>query len=129
MIRKEPNKNYINIEPLERIIRLPYHPREDLGRVEHSLDWSLSAKGPQTFFRTNPKEESARVDSWYEARTGEITRAEQAFRQRLEAARKEGTLNQENYMRAIFDLQSPMSPFGKARQEAHENYQKERKFV
>ena len=128
MIGTKPHKNYINVEPLERIIKIPYDPRDDLRRVEHSLDWYLNAK-PFFNFNVNSQETAARVDSWYEARTGEITRAEQSFRQRLEAARKAGTLDESDYMRAIMDLQSPMSHFGKARQEALEIYQKERKFV
>lgn len=39
MIPTEPNKTYINREPLERIIRTPYDANADLDRFEHSLDW------------------------------------------------------------------------------------------
>ena len=115
----EQNQTKLNInrEPLDRLIKIPYDARADLSRIENSLEWSLSAKGPQTFFKTNSyRGEAARFDSWYESRTAEIARAEQAFRQRLEAARKSGTLDQSDYIRAVMDLESPSSPFRRARQ-------------
>lgn len=126
MIKTEPNKTYINREPLENIMRIPYDAREDLDRMEHSLDWSLNAK-PLFNFNTNSEENTARVQSWHDARLAEIASAQQRYQQRLEQARKSGAIDASDYSRALMDLHCPTNPFEKARRDANEVYRKESK--
>ncbi len=114
---------------LEIIIKPHYDPRYELERATRNLDWSFNAKEPQTFFKTTSEEEAARLDSWYKSRVGEIAREEQAFRQRLDAARKSRAIDEIDHMKAIMNLESLTSPFERARQEARESYHKIRKFV
>ncbi len=128
MIEMKPNQNYINEKPLETIIKPNYDTHDDLKIARHNLDWSFDAKGPQTFFKTTPEEEAAKVDSWYQGRLGEIATEEQAYRQRLANAEKSGAIDSSEANKLLMDLHFPTNPFQKARREASETYHKERKF-
>ena len=107
------------------IINQHYDPCDDLKSVEHQLDWSFQAK-PMFSFNRNSEENAARVDAWYESRLAEIAKEEQAYRQRLEDARKSGAIGEDEYMKATMEIGHPLDIFDRARQEAREIYLKER---
>ncbi|OYT41837.1 hypothetical protein B6U80_00280 [Candidatus Pacearchaeota archaeon ex4484_26] len=111
-----------NKEHIETILKEHYDPREDRERVVRNLMFSGFTKPPL-------KRDAAVLDSWYRHRVGEIAREEQTYRQRLEQARKEGNIDETEYIRAIMDLGTSSCPFRKARQEASELYSKERKLI
>ena len=113
-----------------RLIRFPFDPQEELYRVKERLIYfSFSARFQEGNFRTTPEDEAKRVDSWHESRMQEIDGEERTFRQRLDDARRSGSINPGDYMRALIDVRSLLSPFEMARSEARRTYQAHKRFI
>ena len=127
MIETKQNKTYTNREHLEKMMRISYNPREDLDRIEHSLDRSLNSKPRFNFIACTPEEKIARTDAWYDARIMEIRSAEQQYRQGITQAERTGTITTSEANRLLVDLSSPFPTnlFERARREAEELYRKE----
>ncbi len=114
-------------EPSTSILVGKFDARDEMYQAAQRLKLTM-IKPMQSVFIRSPEEEARSAKQQLDRTIAEIDLAQQRYTGRLESAKKEGSVNNENYSRATMDILSSFSPFERMREEAREAYRKIVKF-
>ena len=106
-----------------------FDARDEMDRAVRTLELTMiKPMQSQSNLIRKPEEEARIAKQQYDKTLAQIDLAQQRYMERLEQAKKEGVVENDDYNGARIDVSSPHSSFGRMRDKAREAYREVVKF-